>query len=68
MLSHYALKSANDAPNRDPREWRLVAVDLDRKEHVIHSMQFNKWNSRWEWKKWPVHQDFMANKFYLRIE
>ena len=29
LLSHYALKSANDFPGRDPRVWKLVAVNLD---------------------------------------
>ena len=29
LLSHYALKSANDAPDRDPKAWKLVAVNLD---------------------------------------
>ena len=27
ILSHYALKSANDQPTRDPNVWKLVAVD-----------------------------------------
>ena len=29
QLSHYALKSANDCPDRDPKAWKLVAVDVD---------------------------------------
>ena len=68
ILSHYALKSANDCPDRDPRAWKLIAVDLDRKEHVIHSMQFNKWGQRWQWSKWPIHHQIIANQFFLRIE
>lgn len=29
QLSQYALKSANDCPDRDPRSWKLFAVDVD---------------------------------------
>ena len=30
QLAHYSLKSANDAPGRDPRSWRLIAIDENR--------------------------------------
>lgn len=29
ILAHYALRSANDCSDRDPKAWKLVAVDLD---------------------------------------
>ena len=42
-ISHYALKSANDYPNRDPKAWKLFGVDVNHREHVIHDMPDNLW-------------------------
>jgi len=65
LLAKYALKSANDCPNRDPKTWSL---SCERKT-VIHAMTDNscKWPSRWQWKEFPVEQQQPSNKFYLTI-
>ena len=26
MLTHYAMKSANDNPKRDPKQWQLIPI------------------------------------------
>ena len=54
ILEAYALRSANDANERDPKTWDMVAVDAEGREHVIHSMDDDeeKWPNRWSWNKW----------------
>ena len=49
VLEAYALRSANDADERDPKKWDMVAVDEDDGEHVIHKMDDDdkKWPDRW---------------------
>jgi len=68
-LSHFALKSANDCPARDPKTWSLVAVRDDGSEATLHSMNDHsaKWGGRWQWREWPVTHDFAASRFLLRI-
>ena len=73
QLASYAIKSANDAPGRDPRTWQLVAVDANGREHVIHNMDSTerKWGNnddkRWSWMRWSVDHNFPASKFLLKI-
>ena len=52
-LGKYALKSANDAPGRDPKTWDLIAVCADGSERVVHAIGSHdrKWPGRWT-KKW----------------
>ena len=38
QISHYALKSANDFSGRDPKTWKMIAVDDQGREHIIHNM------------------------------
>ena len=69
-LSHYALKSANDAPDRDPRAWSMIAKSPQGVAQVIHriSDSSRKWSGRWQWQEWAVKQESASSKFYLTIE
>ena len=75
-LATYALKSANDFPGRDPKQWDLIAVCSDGSERVVHAMgnHDRKWSGpsyypagRWQWRQWPCIHNFEANCFRLRI-
>ena len=68
-LAKYALKSANDRPDRDPKLWDLIAVCPDGSERPIHAMESHdrKWSRRWQWREWPCNHDFEASCFRLRI-
>ena len=39
ILTHYALKSANDAPNRDPKQWDLYYLEDDDENRPIYLHQ-----------------------------
>ena len=69
-LAKYALKSANDCPDRDPKLWDLIAVCPDGSERVVHAMGSHdrKWSRRWQWREWPCNHDFEASCFRLRIQ
>jgi len=69
-LSHYALKSANDYPNRDPRTWSLSAEPQHGEPQEVHRIPDDgrKWAGRWQWREWQVAHKFAASKFYLTIE
>ena len=68
-LAKYALKSANDRPDRDPKLWDLIAVCPDGSERPVHAMESHdrKWSRRWQWREWPCNHDFEASCFRLRI-
>ena len=40
MLTHYAMKSANDAPKRDPKEWQLIPIS----NYGTNSLNFHENN------------------------
>ena len=56
FLTHYALKSASDVPERDPKEWQLFAVsdsgEILANLHEQNDNKFEKWTSRWQWREW----------------
>ena len=71
LLSHYALKSANDCPDRDPRVWSLSIEPANGGSlQVIHRVSDDgrKWSGRWQWQEWAVEPCLAASKFYLTVE
>ena len=68
-LSSFALQSANDEPNRDPKDWDLVAIDENNGENVIYKMRSDdrKWTERWQWRVFPVNHGSEGTKYELRI-
>ena len=49
-LYKYAIKSANDCPNRDPGSWNLVASDEAGNEIMLHNKEpssSSTWSDRW---------------------
>jgi len=69
-LSSYGIKSANDAPGRDPRCWDLVGKNEHGQERVFHSEngQQTKFPGRWRWWDASVDAPFRAKSFILRIK
>ena len=70
QLSHYALRSANDDPSRDPRSWKMIAVHDIGSQCVMHDMKYPYpiWTDRWQWRKFSVDHNFKAKMFILQIE
>ena len=36
-ISHYAIKSSNDVPKRDPMKWDFITKDDEGRETILHS-------------------------------
>ena len=48
IVSHYALKSAGDAMEHDPRKWQLIAVsDSGEELAILHDQSHGYWSKRW---------------------
>ena len=73
-LSGFAMKSANDCPERDPCRWKFFAVNDAGEQILIQETgdsEDAKWGSdRWTWKEWQVNygeNEFFSHKFVLDI-
>eukprot|EP00397_Hematodinium_sp_SG-2012_P036657 GEMP01039600.1.p1 GENE.GEMP01039600.1~~GEMP01039600.1.p1 ORF type:complete len:393 (+),score=71.62 GEMP01039600.1:111-1289(+) len=53
VLDGYALRSANDFPGRDPKEWQLFGIDVTTGEKcVLHTQSAGShWDARWQWQQ-----------------
>ena len=49
-LTAFALRSANDSPERDPKHWTLTAIDSDNNEHLLKRMDNDE--SKWGGRRW----------------
>jgi len=53
-IGRYALRSANDCPSRDPREWTLSGIDKHGKAHTLHKVCNGAWQGRWVWNEYSL--------------
>ena len=71
ILTHYALKSADGAPDRDPKHWKLFYFDEEDRfvPNHIHEQKdvAEQWNGRWQWREWKIENRIPSRKFLLRI-
>lgn len=68
-LSGYTITSANDAPSRDPRDWRLRAWDNETGRWItLHTVNDHpEWNSRFKIKVWTFENDNWYHRYRLDI-
>ena len=68
-IAGYTITSANDAPNRDPKDWELQGWDADtNKWVVIHKVIGNPaWTSFATPKLWSFENDKWFKKYRLRV-
>lgn len=68
-LSGYTITSANDAPSRDPRDWRLRAWDNETGRWVtLHTVNDHpEWESRFKKKVWTFENDNWYHRYRLYI-
>ena len=68
-LTGYTITSANDAPSRDPRDWRLRGWDNETGRWVtLHTVDDNPaWDSRLKKKVWTFENDNWHHRYRLYI-
>ena len=65
----YAITSANDAPERDPKSWELLGWDIDASAWVtIHTVEGQpSWEERYQTKTWSFENSAWYGKYRLNI-
>ena len=69
-VAGYGIKSANDAPGRDPMKWDFYAKNDRGQETLLHSENGGgkKFPNRWQWWDANVNAPFASKSFVLRIK
>ena len=70
LVNGYAITSANDAPDRDPRSWELQGWDASANNWItLHSVANQPiWEERFQTKSWNFNnEDKWCNKYRLNI-
>ena len=64
----YGLKSANDAPSRNPLKWKLTANIKDHPEPVvIHEVNREVFSTYWETKIFMLNEEFVIQSVTLEV-
>ena len=68
-LNGYTITSANDAPSRDPRDWRLRAWNRETERwDVLHSVTDNPvWERRFMTRVWNIDNESWYDRYRLYI-
>src|ERR1700743_211706 len=68
VIGYYALTSANDFPERDPQDWRLLGSNDDGKNWSVLDAQTNQvFEKRWQRKIYKINNVTAYNTYRLQI-